>query len=251
MDRFFNTWAKHPIMSPQSVHYGCVISGLFFVVLFVVGAAAGGFIRPLPPYWSASQVSQYYRGHEQGIQAGAAMFSFAGMLYLPPTAVISAQMRRIPSVHYVASALQLASGASAASALLLLGTILAVTGFRLDRPIEITQALNDFFFIALLLAWPPYMIQSFAFAYAIIIDCRPKPLFPKFLAMINLIAPVLFIPTTAVHTVKTGPLAWNGAISWWIPLAAFGLQFAFILILLVRAISSMRDEALPTQIVTI
>lgn len=64
--------------------------------------------------------------------------------------------------------------------------------------------------------WPTFMVQNFAFAYAIIIDTRKKPLFPKELAIVNILMPIIFSLATGMHTVYSGPFAWNGVITFYL-----------------------------------
>jgi hypothetical protein len=83
------------------------------------------------------------------------------------------------------------------------------------------------------------MVQNFAFVYAIILDGRSKPLFPKWLIPFNIIMPILFAFATGMHTEKTGPLAWNGVITFWI------VGFSFVVQLIVDAVYlalSAREE---------
>lgn len=72
--------------------------------------------------------------------------------------------------------------------------------------------------------WPTFMVQNFAFAYAIIVDRRKSSLFPKELAIVNIFMPILFSVATGMHTVYSGPLAWNGAITFYIIGFTFVLQ---------------------------
>ena len=64
--------------------------------------------------------------------------------------------------------------------------------------------------------WPTFMVQNFAFAYAIVVDTRKKALFPKELAIVNILMPILFSFATGMHTVYSGPFAWNGVITFYI-----------------------------------
>ncbi|KAH7118453.1 hypothetical protein EDB81DRAFT_667660, partial [Dactylonectria macrodidyma] len=136
------------------------------------------------------------------------------------------------------SALQLASGAAGIFTYIMPGMILAVTNYRLDRPAEITQVMNELFWITALMPWPTFMAQNFAFVFAILIDTRPIPLFPKPIAIVNILFPIIFIPGIAMHTVYTGPLAWNGAMTFWVAGLTFGLQLIVDSICLMRAIST-------------
>lgn len=60
------------------------------------------------------------------------------------------------------------------------------------------------------------MVQNFAFAYAIVIDTRKKPLFPKELAFVNILMPIIFACATGAHTVYSGPFAWDGVITFYL-----------------------------------
>jgi hypothetical protein len=147
-------------------------------------------------------------------------------------------MRRIPNLHYVVSAVQLASGAAGIFTFMIPAMILATAAYRLDRPAEITQALNELFWITALMPWPTFMAQNFAFAYAIMIDQREKPLFPKWIAILNISVPIIFVPGIAIHTTTTGPLAWNGAWSFWLAGLTFCLQLIVDSFCLVRAVGN-------------
>lgn len=72
--------------------------------------------------------------------------------------------------------------------------------------------------------WPTFMVQNFAFAYSIIFDTRKNPLFPKELAIVNVLMPILFALATAMHTVYSGPFAWNGAITFYLIGITFVIQ---------------------------
>ncbi|PNY19956.1 Uncharacterized protein TCAP_07432 [Tolypocladium capitatum] len=236
MNDFLNRCGRSPILSPRNFQYACAFSGILVLIITIVAFAASGFLPPPPPSWDAEQVAEHYREHETGIQAGAALLAISGMSYLAFTAAISAQMRRIPNLPHAASALQLASGAACAGIFEMVGLILAATNYRLERPAEITQALNDLFWFMAVLSWPIFMAQGFALAYAILIDCRPKPPFPKPIAIVSIVVPILYVPGIAVHCTKTGPLAWSGVLSFWIPLCAFGVQTVIDSICLLRAV---------------
>ncbi|KAL2674290.1 hypothetical protein Neosp_012741 [[Neocosmospora] mangrovei] len=238
LDRFCNRVGRSKALSPRNFQYACAVSGILCSLFFFLAFVACGFVPPIPATWGAERTAEYYRKHEKGIQTGSAMLVISGMFYLPLTAAISGQMRRIPNLHYAVSALQLASGAAGIFTYMMPGMILGVANYRLDRPVEITQALNELFWITALMPWPTFLVQNFAFAYALLTDTRPKPLFPKPIAILNIIAPVLFIPGIAIHTVYSGPLAWNGALSFWLAGLLFCGQLIVDSICLARAVSS-------------
>lgn len=90
--------------------------------------------------------------------------------------------------------------------------------------------------------WPTFMAQNFAFAYAIIIDSRPQPLFPKPIAILNILVPVLFVPAIAMHCVFDGPLAWNGGMTFWMAGGIFCVQLIIDSVCLSRAIRTETEH---------
>jgi hypothetical protein len=82
------------------------------------------------------------------------------------------------------------------------------------------------------------MAQNFAFTYAILIDQRPKPLFPKFMAVLNFFGPILLVPGIAVHCTKTGPVAWDGGLTFWMAGITFCGQMVVDSICLFLAVQS-------------
>lgn len=209
------------------------------MIFAFVAMGVSGFLPPISPAWDAEQTVDHYRSHEKGIQVGAILLIIGGMFYLALTAIISTQMQRIPNLPLAVSTLQQISGtAGACIAFMLPGVVLAVASYRLDRHVEITQAFNDLFWFLLLITWPPLLSQGWAFAYAIITDPQPKPLFPKSMAILNIVAPIIYMPSSAMHCVKTGPLAWNGAITFWVALGALAAQLTADSIGLARAVST-------------
>jgi hypothetical protein len=92
----------------------CAWSGVICVSLFFGAFALAGFIPPLSPAASAAQIAAHYQGHLGGIRVGVGAMLISGMFYAVFTAVISAQMRRMPGVHPTVIYSQLAAGRSAA-----------------------------------------------------------------------------------------------------------------------------------------
>jgi len=192
--------------------------------MFLLGFVAADFVAPIKPWWGAEQTAHHYKIHRDRTRAGGAILVVSGMFYLPFSAVISNQMRRIPNLHYMIHQLQLASAAAGVWTFILPGIILSATSFRVDRPDEITYMFSDFFWICAFMPWPTFMAQNFAFSYAIIIDPRKKPLFPKELAIVNMIVPILFTPAIGIHCTTTGAVAFNGGMTFWVPGVTFCLQ---------------------------
>lgn len=221
----------------------CAWSGIACALLFFAGLLAGGLV-PLPqPGWSAGQVASFYQGHATGVRFGSGLILLSGMFYLAYTAVMSAQMRRMKGVHPAVHYAQLASGAAAGLTFLLPGMLLAVTAFRPDRSPDLTLLLSDMSLMMLVMPWPPFMAQGFAFAFGILTDRGRPPAFPRWLAYVNIVAPIIFVPTLALPFFTSGVLAWNGLVVFWIPAVAFGIQLVANTALLLQAVGQEEDQA--------
>jgi hypothetical protein len=221
----------------------CAWSGIACVTLFFAAFLAADFIPPLSPHLSAAQVAAFYRSHATGVKIGGCIMLLSGMFYAAFTAVISAQMRRIPGVHPAAVYVQLAAGAFACLTFLIPAMLFIVTAFRPGRAPGTTQALNDMSWIMLVMPWPPFMAQNYAFAYAILTDPQRTPLFPRWLAYLNIWAPIIFSPSLLLPFFKVGPFDWRGMFVFWIPALVFVIQFVGNVTMLLRAIGREQREA--------
>ncbi|GME53124.1 uncharacterized protein B0J15DRAFT_571027 [Neofusicoccum parvum] len=238
MNEYAERLGRSPLLSPRTFQYACATSGVLCSLFFLFAFVAADFIPPTKPWWTAEQTVDFFKERKKRIEVGSALLVVSGMFYLPLTAAISAQMRRIPNLHYAVSALQLSSGAAGIFTFIMPGIILGVANFDLDRPAEITKMMVELFWITALMPWPTFMTQNFAFSFAVLTDNRPKPLFPKYIALLNVISPILFVPASAMHCTKTGPVAWNGALTFWVLGVVFCLQLFIDSACLFRAISN-------------
>jgi hypothetical protein len=220
----------------------CAWSGIVCVALFFAAFVAADFIPPLAPHSSAQSIARFYRDHATRIRIGGVIMLLSGMFYAAFTGVISAQMRRIPGVHVSAVYVQLAAGAFACLTFLVPAMLFEVAAFRPGRSPEVTQTLNDMGWILLVMPWPPFLTQNYAFAYAIFKDRRSRPLFPRWLAYVNIWAPIVFSPSVLLPFFKVGPFDWRGIFVFWIPAVVFVLQFVANTSMLLRAVN---DEYRP------
>lgn len=233
----------NPQMTFQRI---CAVSGIICPLLFFGAFIAAGFIPPLAPSSSVSEIAAHYRQHANGIRLGAGIMLLSGMFYAAYTALMSGQMQRIRGVHQTVVFTQLAAGAFACLTFLVPAMFFAVTAFRPDRTPELTLMLNDMSWIFLVMPWPPFMVQNFAFAFAILCDRAARPILPRWLAYLNIWAPIVFTPGIVLQFFKSGPFAWNGIFVFWIPATVFVIQFAFNAVWLLRAIKAEQAEA-PTS----
>lgn len=211
-------------------------SGPLAILAFFIGLPGSGFLPPIRPRTSPEHVVEHYRNHESGIQALVALMSFVGFFYPLYTAAISGQLSRIPGVPKTVIYTQLIGGCLGGLFLTLPAYLFATTVYRLDRPPELTQLLNDLSWIFFAMPFPSLLAQDLAFSYAILIDPSPNPLFPKWLAWATTALTATFYPALGVHCVRGGPLAWNGALGFWVAGIGGGLQNVMMAFFVARAV---------------
>jgi hypothetical protein len=221
----------------------CAWCGVICVLLFFAAFAIAGFIPPLAPHSNAAAIAHFYGTHATRIRIGGCVMLLTGMFYAAFTGVISAQMRRIPGIHPSAVYVQMCAGAFACLTFLIPAMLFIVAAFRPDRNPEITQSLNDMAWIMVVMPWPPFMAQNYAFAYAIVTDRSARPRFPRWLGYLNFWCPLIYSPAILLPFFKVGPFDWRGIFVFWIPGTVFTIQFIANTVMLLRAIDDEHTEA--------
>jgi hypothetical protein len=71
----------------------------------------------------------------------------------------------------------------------------------------------------------------------VLLDAHPEPIFPRWVGWFSLATAVLVVPDAGAAVFTSGPLAWDGAISFWLRNVLFGAFFIVMFFVLRRAIS--------------
>ncbi|KAM7196902.1 hypothetical protein V8F20_006869 [Naviculisporaceae sp. PSN 640] len=221
-------------LTPRAFDLTCVVIGALGTVFGVITCAAPGFLPPIPPSWTAEEVVQYYQDHRHGLLAGAIASVLTGTFYSISGAIFSVYLGRVPNLSKTIVYVQFGAATCIACVFILAGTTLAAIAYRLDRNPEITLALSDLFWLTFMMPMPPLQVQLLCVGWAALADKRPKPAFPRWLGIYNILYSVTSIPVYAVHSVYDGPLAWDGAFTFWFTLAGWGISCAFEYIIMFR-----------------
>jgi len=196
---------------------GFVLFGL------ATGPLLSGFLVPPSPTLAPTAITAMYNANANGIRGGAVVMMCAGCLFLAFFAAISGQLRRIEKTASPYAYTQLAAGTCAAF-LFIIGSVLwCVAAYRPDRPPELTQLISDLACTFLVMPAPIGLIQNLPIAMAIYGDRNPVPLFPRWIAHMNIIVAILFIPGVFVVFNTGGQFAWNGFTAYWVPALAFAV----------------------------
>ncbi|KAI0107256.1 integral membrane protein [Nemania sp. FL0031] len=228
--------AEVRLFESKRLHYFFACCGLIAGAFFLVGFIAADFLPPMPPSYTAEQVTAHYKYHQTGIHVFAAFLMIACTFWVPYVVVISDQMRRIPNIPWAFPALQLASGVVSTAGFLIPGLVLGVAGLRVERDPRELQLLNDMFWLTVIMTFQPFIVMSWVWSYAIFKDNRDTPLYPKYVAYVACFLSTMFLWSSATHVATKGPFAWDGALGFWVPLAALGIQLPGETYFLLRAI---------------
>lgn len=222
----------------------CAWTGIPAMAVFFIGMAIMTFIPPLSPALSAEQVAEVYRTYTTQIRAGGVLVVISAIFAIPFFAVVSMQLRAMegPQRPVMAYA-QMIAGAANVQFYIMPGLLWCVAAFRPDRPPEILSALNDLAWIVAVLPWPITFIQMVVCGLAILKHADRNPVFPRWAGFFNLWGALIFIPGSLLPFFKTGPFAWNGLLSFWLPGTIFGVWYIVMQVLVLKAIK--REPELP------
>ena len=218
----------------------CNRSGWAFLLLWLVGFVLCAHVVPPPsPDESAGQIADFYRAHTGGIRFGLLLPLFASPLYASWSAAVAAQMKRIRGTHPVLADLQLVLGGLTVLVFMIPALLIEIAAFRLDRAPGTIQTLNDIAWMMFIGMGATAILQPFVVGVAILQDRRDQaPVFPRWVGYFNIWTAILFLPGPLCVFFKTGPLAWDGLFTWWIPFVLFAAWMLVMLVMVGKAIKS-------------
>jgi hypothetical protein len=224
----------------------CIFAGpLAFIFILASSICTGGAL-PMSSTLTAAQVVALYQQHLAGIRHAALLMTFGSALMMIYAAAISAQLQRIERVPTPWTFVQLMGGVLGNLPFLLTAIIWTVVAFRLDRPPEITQAMNDLSWFILEMPAATADIQFLAIIVVVLGDRSPDPVFPKWVAYINIAAAILFLPGAAGGIfVDAKSMDWNGFITYLMPGLASASWIWIMFAALLRAHRRSRRLTVP------
>ena len=175
-------------------------------------------------------------------RAGMVLCVWGGALYVPFTVAVGFMLRRSESGERILSTTQTALGTLGTVFFTLNFLVLAAAAYRPDE-LESMQALNDLGFFMTFSPVAPFTFQYAVIALAILQDSSAHPVFPRWVGYFNLWVAVLFIPACAIPFFKTGIMAWNGLLAFWVPVAVFVGWFAVMFAVMRRALLAEKVSA--------
>ncbi|OBF60603.1 hypothetical protein A5753_19730 [Mycobacterium sp. 852002-51971_SCH5477799-a] len=204
-----------------------------------------GFDPPMSPTMPAEQVAAFYRdpGHIPQIRSSMILFNWFGVCLVPILALIVLQIRRMAHRTPIFSYAMLGCAAGGPTLFLVADVCWLLAAFRPERSPELTQLLNDLAWITFTILVPFFIGQCVILALAIYFDDPSRPVFNRWVANFNLLVAAALVPATFVGASLTGPLAWDGVLSFWVKNVAIALWIIVMGVVLGRAVYRERAES--------
>jgi hypothetical protein len=201
-----------------------------------------GFVQPMSPAMSADEVAAFYRNPENlwRIRSSMILFNWFSVGFIPLLALLALQIRRMAHRTPIFSYGIVACAAGGPTIFLMANLFWLLAAFRPERDPQLTLMFND-------LAWVTFssqvgflIAQSVILALAIYLDRQQRPVFRPWVAHFNLVVAAVLIPAAFVGAAKTGPIAWDGLLTFWVRNIAVGLWIAVMGVVLGQAIRRQR-----------
>ncbi|MFV1366385.1 hypothetical protein ABQF17_03195 [Mycolicibacterium elephantis] len=205
-------------------------------VLLVALLAFPGFWPPMSPAMTAGQVASFYAENTAWIRFSQVTFNLCGIMILPFFMVIVVQMKRMKTQSHVLAYCYLTAVVSGATIFALSNIFFLVAAFRPERSPEIIQVLNDLAWIVFIAPIGMVVAQFVLLAVAVYFDNGPDPVFPRWVGYYSAATAVAMLPAAGAAVFHTGPLAWDGLLSFWVRNGAFALFVIVMFFVLRRAV---------------
>lgn len=201
-----------------------------------------GFVHPMSPRASADQVAAFYRDHTARIRYSMILLNWFCVALIPMLMLIVERMRGMAHRTPILRFCMIGVAGAAPIAFLTATVFWLLAAFDPTRSPELTQLLND-------LAWTtftcgvPFLVAQCGFlALAIGIDDQEHPVFPRWVAVFNVLVALALLPAAFAGLAHSGPFAWDGFVAFWVKNAAIAVWIAVMAVVLGRSLR--RDRAL-------
>jgi len=185
-----------------------------------------GFFPPSDPAASAEGIVRLYADNSTGIRVGMVISMLGSALLVPYAVAISGQLKRIEGAKALADTQMVSCALLSLEFITPIGIWMAVAYRFDDRAADVTRAMHDMGWILFMTEVWSLWVQLSSIAIAILIDRKAQPIFPRWIAYLNLWVAVMIIPTGTVLFFKGGVFAWNGLMGLYVPLTSFVIWIA-------------------------
>jgi hypothetical protein len=214
----------------------CVWSAVVMLAGIFTSLLTAGWLPPPSPGATADQVAAYYVHHGAQVRVGMIIMVVVAPLAMPFVALIGLHMWRMEGRRWAPLALvQVASGSLFVLVPILSALIWLVNAYQpAARPPSEVKLLHDMGWLIFVGTAVFSVLQNISIAIAALWTDAPSP-FPRWAGYFNLWTGLLYAPGLGVFCFSTGPMAWNGILAFWIPVAGISAWYVVMVVLLLRS----------------
>jgi hypothetical protein len=214
---------------------------IVLIYLSIIGAVAWGLacvvimqIWPPPsPALGDMGVADFYRAHSDRVRVGGAILIATAGWNVPLAAVITHHMLRLGPKVRPWALIHAMGGALMTIWLAIPAMFWSVTAFTPERDAGITRLLHELSWLCFATSIQFFVLQGVALVYVCLSQHVTSPYFPRWLGFLLVWCLGLTEVGVLAMLVKTGPFAWNGLYSFYVPVSGFflwlgGIGYVFI-----------------------
>ena len=215
------------------------VAGVFFLIAYFLFP---GFSPPISPTMTPEQVGVFFQENVTAVRGVAILVNLVGAMLVPFFAIIAVQMMRMANSSPVLAYSYIISVGIGMTAFLLADYCWGVAAYRPDRDPQLLSLLNDMAWFFFITPAGLIVVQNLCLALGIYFDVRPEPIFPRWVAHFNVVTAVLMVPGAFAILNKTGPLAWDGSLSFSLRLTTFTAYIAVMFFVLLSVTKKQAAE---------
>ena len=225
----------------------CAWMGPLFTLMWLGGAGPiTGWVYILPPSAAntSAQTLQSYLDHLVPIRIGCILMIFSCVLYTCWNMAISTVARRMEGERPILFHIQAISIAASVVVVMFIGFFWGVAAFRAGQTSpEVTQVLNDLGWFGVLFTGAPFFCYQVALAAQIL--RAEQPVFPRWVAFMNIFVSVFMFEACFIIFFKDGPFSQNGALVFYAPMICFFVWICTMSGMLLNALKSEEHMEKP------
>jgi hypothetical protein len=206
---------------------------VFAVVYLAAFLVFPGFFPLMSPQMTADQVAAFYAEHTARIRFAMITYDLCGIMLLPFFMVIVVQMKRMRGQSHVFAYCYLTAAVSGATLFALSNIFFLTAAFRPDRGSALMMLLNDMAWMLFIAPVGAPVAMNLLLAASVYFDKGPAPVFPRWVGHFAVATGLAMAPAVGAAVFQSGPLAWDGAVSFWLRNSAFVL-FVVVMFFVLR-----------------
>ena len=198
------------------------------------------------PSSSAAEVAAFWDEHTLQVRLGIFFMLFSVVVLTPFFCVLAVRVARAEGRWGVLAVMEILGATALWLAFVFPLFWAATAALRLERDPEITQALVDMFWLPFIGAGQITIVQLIVLGVAGFIDQGTPRTFPRWYGYYCMWYVIMVVPTTALYFFKTGPLAYNGLLTFWLAGILYVIWVIVTPYVLLKAINEEKRSLLGT-----